>query len=192
MQTKLPWPAKELSPNGHKARNKNGWLVPNPESSLSDADEVRRIFVYEQETGLFFRRITIGQRAKAGSLAGYMNDGRKVIPFRCKKVNASRLAWLYVTGSWPRHEIDHINGIKDDDRFKNLRDVDRSTNLENLRRARADNKSGVIGVRERSGRFEPRLMVKGKPLYLGRYDTLEEARNVYISQKRKLQQGCTI
>ena len=56
-----------------------------------------------------------------------------------------RLAWYYVHGKFPNGEIDHINGIKKDNRIVNLRDVPRSVNSKNQKR-RKNNKSGYTGV----------------------------------------------
>lgn len=44
---------------------------------------------------------------------------------------ASRLAWLYMTGEWPKYEMDHINHVKDDNRWVNLRDVTPAENCAN-------------------------------------------------------------
>ena len=41
-----------------------------------------------------------------------------------------RLIWLYVYGSWPENTIDHINGIKTDNRLENLRDVTQAVNIQ--------------------------------------------------------------
>ena len=176
----------------HQRRDERGWLLPS-HSELPDFEEVRRLFVYSKITGLFERRITIGQRAKEGTVAGFMDSGRVYVRFRGKKVAAHRLAWLYVTSVWPRGEIDHINGDPTDNRFQNLRDVCRSTNMENQRLPRSDNKIGVLGVRlKQSGFFEARIWVKGKSIQLGLYKTAEEAHKIYVNAKRRLHQGCTI
>jgi HNH endonuclease len=44
---------------------------------------------------------------------------------------AGRLAWLYMTGEWPKNQIDHINRDKADNRFCNLRDVTQTENMRN-------------------------------------------------------------
>jgi len=58
---------------------------------------------------------------------------------------AHRLAWFYVHGAWP-NQIDHINGIRDDNRLINLRSVTAKENQQN-KQMQKNNKSGVCGVR---------------------------------------------
>jgi hypothetical protein len=161
-------------------------------SDISDYEEAVRIFVIDLSSGVITRRIRTGQRGYKGSIAGFTQKGRRWIRFRGKRIPATRLIWLYAYGYWPRGQVDHINGDSMCDRIDNLRDVDRSTNLENLRKARADNRLGVLGVRKRKGGYEARIMVKGKAIYLGTYSSSEEAYSVYVSEKRKRHAGCTI
>ena len=33
-----------------------------------------------------------------------------------------RLIWLLNTGTWPEDQLDHINGVRDDNRIENLRE----------------------------------------------------------------------
>ena len=188
----LPWPDRRLHPNGIR-RSAGGHLLAAEDSGLPDAEEVRRLFSYNQTTGEFVRIITIGMRAKAGTIPGSFNRGYRRIPFRGRAVEAHRLAWLYVHGCWPAGVIDHINGDASDNRIENLRDVDRSTNTENQRRARSDNQLGVLGVRRsKSGRFEARIWVKGKPITIGTFSTAERAHQAYLEKKRELHAGCSI
>ena len=58
---------------------------------------------------------------------------------------AHRLVWLYMMNEWPKKQIDHINGIRDDNRWGNLREASPLQNNANRKR-RHDNKSGYKGV----------------------------------------------
>jgi len=82
----------------------------------------------------------------AGKNAGYINKhGHLSISINCVGYYSHRLAWFYITGKWPRKDIDHKNTIKTDNRFCNLR---LATKLENdcNRQANKNNKSGYKGV----------------------------------------------
>ena len=58
-----------------------------------------------------------------------------------------RLIWEHVNGPiFPGYEVDHINGIRHDNRIENLRLVTRSQNNQNRHNARFDSLSGVKGV----------------------------------------------
>ena len=187
----LPWPPRALSPNAIP-RNKNGWLVKSEKTELSDFDEANRLFSYNPTTGAFIRKVTIGMRAKAGSSPGHINHGYLRIRFRGKTVEAHRLAWLLVHGAWPPEMIDHINGNRSDNRISNLRLADYRLNMENQRRARSDNRLGVLGVRVCGKKYEARIWVNGSPKTLGVFETIETASEAYVAAKRKLHRGCSI
>lgn len=48
-------------------------------------------------------------------------------------IKAHRIAFAIYHGRWPGEMVDHINGIKSDNRIENLREVTRSQNLQNQR-----------------------------------------------------------
>lgn len=89
---------------------------------------------------------------------------------------AHRVAWKWVTGRDPS-EVDHINGIRSDNRWENLRDVDRPENAKN-RRLSARNTSGSVGVYwcKRLESWRVRICVDGRRFHLGHFQTLEEAK----------------
>lgn len=88
------------------------------------AEYVRLLISYDPNTGIFIRKQT-------GRIINNKKHGYIVIKFKHTWYAAGRIAWLYQTGSWPKNEIDHINKIKDDNRWCNLRDVTKQENLKN-------------------------------------------------------------
>jgi len=102
---------------------------------------------YDPETGLFTWRILRGRnQIKIGDVAGNrLNTGYVVICYEYQDYLAHRLAWLYMTGEWPKHHIDHINQVRNDNRFINLRESTASQNLANVAR-NPRNTSGFKGV----------------------------------------------
>lgn len=113
---------------------------------MLDVERLKERLSYNPETGEFVWRISYGS-AKAGSMAGHIsNKGYRRIPVNKKHYQSHQLAWLYVHGEFPEHEIDHINGDKLDNRTINLRSVTRKENGRNVR-IPTHNTSGIMGVR---------------------------------------------
>jgi len=91
-----------------------------------------------------------------------------------------------MTGTWPQNEIDHIDGNKSNNRFRNLRDVTRSANNQNRRRPDRGNKSGFLGVKCHRKSFVARIRIDGKQIHLGVFSTAIDAHRAYIKAKRNL------
>jgi HNH endonuclease len=105
---------------------------------------------------------------------------------------AHRLAWFYMTGTWPTSQIDHRNGIRNDNSWTNLREADNTVNQENQRAAQVTNKSGLLGVSVNHDNWSACIQVKGARRYLGTFTDPLSAHAAYISAKRQLHEGCTI
>lgn len=104
---------------------------------------------YNPDTGEF-TRLKNGKRADTCMTIGYKRV-RVKIGEKKHEFLAHRLAWFMVNGDWPEGEIDHINGMRDDNRLINLRSVTRAENAKNIK-LRSDNSSGFLGViRHQSG-----------------------------------------
>lgn len=116
--------------------------------SKLNQEKLKSILDYSPDSGLFRWKMNIGSRAKQGAIAGNMNDvtGYCMITIDKKPLLAHRLAFLYMTGSFPLLDVDHISGERSDNSWLNLRDVSKVENHRN-RRMHKSNTSGVTGVR---------------------------------------------
>lgn len=160
------------------------------------ADRLRELLHYDPETGVF-TWLVHRQRHRAGDVAGSKHSMGYIEMGVCgASYLAHRLAWLYMTGSWPAGDVDHKNGQRSDNRFDNLRDVTKSVNLQNRQGATANNKSGLLGVSKsiaKCGRWFARIQDStGKQKGLGSFGTPEEAHAAYLDAKRSMHEGCTI
>jgi hypothetical protein len=145
------------------------------------ASHLRALLIYDPDTGIFTRRVDAGKRFKAGMVAGGLGArGYIYIGIEGKRYLASRLAFLYMTGSWPKIQADHENTIRSDNRWSNLRDATVAQNAANARTHR-DNFSGFKGVtfHKLSGLWNARIMVRGTSISLGYFKTPKEANAAY-------------
>jgi hypothetical protein len=159
-------------------------------SSLTQ-ENLRKILHYDRETGVF---TWLARRSgvKYGKAVGSMKDGYLVIRVHRRLYRAHRLAWLYMTGDWPSEQIDHIDGNRANNSWKNLREADYFVNAQNERKARSNSKTGFLGVIWSKGKFQAEITVGRKSKYLGRFSSAAEAHDVYLKAKRALHEGCTI
>jgi len=160
------------------------------------AARAREVLSYDPETGALTRRIRSANMVVVGEVAGCLGtNGYIMVSVNGKQYRAHRLAWLIQTGEWPPADIDHLNGIRTDNRWANLRAVSRSVNNENQRAAKATNKSaGLLGVSfiPRLGKFRALIRVGGKNKHIGMFLTAEAAHQAYVAEKRRLHSGCTL
>lgn len=149
-------------------------------SELPSFNYVRKVLTYEPDSGLFvWRRDMKKRQVKAGDIAGHLNAklGYVMIGFNGRPVYAHRLALFYQTGVWPTATVDHINGVRSDNRLCNLREASRLENANGFRAISKANTSGYTGVvfHKQRNRWHARTILFGKSVSLGLHDTLEEA-----------------
>lgn len=141
-------------------------------------ERLHQLLGYDPETGIFRWRVSCGPAARVGNIAGTINNyGYRTITIDQRMYPAGRLAFFFITGRWPREEIDHINRIRDDDRWCNLREATRTLNRAN---SCTRNATGFKGVFQEGKKWEARITTPGGgKRYLGRYNTPEEAAAAY-------------
>lgn len=141
---------------------------------------LKQLLKYSPRTGEFVRRVTAGPRAVEGTVAGNLHpEGYVRIVLDGKTYQAHRLAFLYMTGRFPKKKVDHKNGLRSDNRWKNLRNADNVQNGRNMK-LRRDNTSGIKGVYLSSrGSWKAQACVKGQVVHLGTFDEKEDAGKAY-------------
>lgn len=160
-------------------------------------DALKAVLSYDCDTGKFTWQGRTGQGARFnGKVAGTVHSsGYTHICLFGHLYKAHRLAWLYVYGDFPKQDIDHVNGKRDDNRICNLRDVSRSVNAQNQRAAQSHNStSGLIGSSWSVShkKWAASICVSRKLKHIGFFDSAEEAHAAYLTAKRSMHIGCTI
>ena len=135
---------------------------------MVDQAMIRARLVYNPDTGQFFWR-------ESGKLAGtFQSAGYRAIRIDRIRYLASRLAWLYMTGEWPKVLIDHKDGDQANDRWDNLRAATYSQN-----NANSDRPHKGITYRIKRKKWEAFVTINGRQTYLGGFVSAEEAKDAY-------------
>lgn len=136
---------------------------------------VKKGFTYNPETGIITTPTGIDVKSKTTN--GYINLS---IWYNKKRYSFTghQFAWYFI------HKetvicIDHINGIKSDNRIINLRSVTHSQNAMNMKPQKG------ITFCKRTNRWVANITVNYKKIYLGSFINEQEALNCYKENKSK-------
>lgn len=161
-------------------------MIGLKKQALLCASLARELLDYDQSSGVFTWKVSPRMSVRQGAKAGWVHPrGYTHINIKGRTYAAHRLAWLWVTGTWPDDQIDHINGERSDNRFANLRMCTGVENVQNTGIYR-NNKSGYpgVGFHKASGRWRARIDRGNRQKHLGLFDTAEEAFQAYLLAKR--------
>ena len=155
---------------------------------------IRQLFTYDPATGILRWRIGRG-RMLAGSQAGTNYYDHKTGAPHCRtvQINGGRyveahVIWLWMTGSWPNHDVDHTDVDPFNNSWSNLREASDSENSAN----RHNYRSGKLKwAYEHYGRYQASLRHAGKVHHIGTFDTEQEAHNAAYALAQQLHQQFT-
>jgi hypothetical protein len=153
---------------------------------------VKAALDYNPETGEFTWRVSPKGGIPVGTVAGTLGkNGHRTIHLAGKLHLAARLAFLWMTGKWPRGIVNHWNGNALDCRWENLKDTNRGGVSQNTRRKAGQ--SGMTGVHLRNTReanpknpYTSAICINGRSKYLGVFPTPEAAQTAYATAKAAL------
>jgi hypothetical protein len=151
------------------------------------AERLRRLLKYDSECGIWIWLVRRPHRP-VGSIAGSINKNNyRDISIDSIDYRSSRLAWLYMTGSWPDRDVDHRDTNPSNDKWSNLRLATQTQNNANTRRYK-NNRSGFKGVGWHRGRerWMARIQIDGRSKHLGYFDDPNVAYSVYIAAAFKI------
>jgi len=138
-------------------------------------EDLKRQIRYEPETGKLFwlvskKGVTKGRQVSPTPTT----DGYMQCVFNSEHYYQHVLIWFYMTGTWPKETIDHINRIRSDNRWENLREATYSQNLYNS--PCLYNKTGFKNITEHPWGWSVTSRIgTGKITNFGTYKTLDEA-----------------
>ena len=164
-------------------------MARKPPKRMPSKEELNSLLSYDPVTGRFLwkeRPLSLFPLESRGKSWNVQFSGKEAFTVKngngylCgyvhyEKLYAHRVAWKMVHGEEP-DQIDHINGIRSDNRIENLRAVTQTGNSLNLA-TRSDNSSGVVGVSwvKQARKWDARIRVDGKTVLLGKFANFEDA-----------------
>lgn len=163
------------------------------------AEEIRRLFRYVKSTGHLIRRVPVmggpnrcAVIQPAGKIVGTMGkDGYLYVAIRGRMYLVHRLIYVWVKGEWPEDEVDHHNGVRHQNNWKNLRPASKHQNRQNSigQHSRKGPYPGVyekVRAKPGSRRFVAQIKKDGVVHYLGVFHTGEAARAARIKAERAM------
>lgn len=138
--------------------------------------DLQSLFSYDPQAGDLCWQAKGRGRIKKKAAGTLLSTGYLGVMCHGKRYFVHRICWALHTGKWPDRQIDHINGVKTDNRICNLRLATNAQNGKNTGLS-INNTSGVCGVTydKRNQKWRSLIKVDGKQIHLGRWSSFDDA-----------------
>jgi len=149
---------------------------------------MRQRLSYDAETGVI-------RWKESGKEAGTLTShGYRQIRFAGKFLYAHRIAWAFIFGKWPDHQIDHVDGNRLNNSARNLRDIPVAINNQNRKKANKNNSTKLLGAYfdKQIGKWKSSITLNGRSKHIGVFENAEQAHAAYVQAKRALHEGNTL
>lgn len=132
-------------------------------------------YTYDAETGKIFG--VKGKEIKSKDTRGYNILTLYPIGKVKLQLKSHHFAWYMIYGNVDFDELDHIDGNTLNNKISNLRIATRQ-----LQNRNKQSTKGYFFDKSRN-KWLSRIFIDRKPIYLGRFDTEEEAKQAYLNSK---------
>ena len=140
---------------------------------------VNKVFIYDEVNGGLIRKDYPNAKRPSVDSRGYISM-RLTEEYSRKKFFEHRMVYLLLNRNMNQAlSIDHINGVKHDNRIENLRLVTYQENNFNNHVAKGYHWAN------RAGKWRATIKVNRKKINLGNHDTILDARAAYLRAKKK-------
>lgn len=147
---------------------------------------IKAHFLYNPDTGhLIYKKSK--RKGWAGKIAGSPSHGYLLLQIEKIHYRVHHVIWFYMTGEWP-HQLDHINGNRNDNRWTNLRLANALQNNWNKKKYKGLLPKGVTyrtHPPNTAKRYFARIECRGKQIFLGNFFSAEEAHKAYQTAARQ-------
>ena len=149
---------------------------PRRKSESISFDRLNEVLEFDTSVKHFRWKVSTGSRAVIGDIAGNLNPiGYWKIMIDRKQYLEHRLVWFFHHKTWSIKELDHINGIRHDNRIENLREATRQQNNFNRGSGKNNKSTGHKNIQPNGSGYRVSCGLNYKNVYLGTFRTIEEA-----------------
>ena len=146
----------------------------------------KSVFTYKPD-GTLVWKVKAAKWIKPGDIVGSLIKGYVCTKYKYTRYSVHRIIWLLHHKKFPNGSIDHINGIRSDNRIQNLRDCTHRENLSNTKKHREGKR---VGYTKYGNRYCAQIKINGRKIYLGSFKTEKEAVDKYQDALRKHNSLC--